>query len=203
MLITPDKDAALAYARRLAKNNTLYAREADELGKGDDEPICIRVYEILENRPHITDCVESFDIQAEDELIPGGDCYPQEASEAAQCKGGPAPCLTVPLHHHAKGSFMLATIAPLGQDTLATLAEQINTEHDAARRAAVTALEPARRCGEWLIQAKAQIGHGGFLAWLADNCGVGARQASNYMRVAGHWDRIRPKGHRSRFAIQH
>ena len=49
---------------------------------------------------------------------------------------------------------------------LATLANEINDLHDRATEAARTAIAHARECGELLIQAKAQVGHGGFLEWL-------------------------------------
>lgn len=76
--------------------------------------------------------------------------------------------------------------------TLSTvsLADGINREHQSAIAAASTALEHARRCGELLLQAKAEIDHGGFLPWIAEHCDVGERQARNYMRIAEHWDAI-------------
>jgi hypothetical protein len=70
------------------------------------------------------------------------------------------------------------------------LALQIHREHQSAVSAAGTAIEHARRCGELLIQAKARIGHGGFLRWVTDHCHVGERQARNYMRVAQNWEAI-------------
>jgi hypothetical protein len=76
---------------------------------------------------------------------------------------------------------------------LTALASRINDEHAAATRSACEALEHARRCGELLIEAKAKIGHGGFLAWLAHNCHVGERQARNYMRLADNWDALNRK----------
>jgi len=84
----------------------------------------------------------------------------------------------------------ITTPAAAESDTLATLAESINAEHDAALQAARSAIEHARRCGQLLIDAKAKIGHGDFLAWIKANCRVGDRQARNYMRLAEHWDRI-------------
>jgi hypothetical protein len=74
--------------------------------------------------------------------------------------------------------------------TLIDLATEITREHEAATSAAQTAIEHARRCGELLIQAKAIIGHGGFLRWVAENCHVGERQARNYMRIAQNWEVI-------------
>ena len=74
-----------------------------------------------------------------------------------------------------------------------TLADQINQEHQLATEAARTAVAHARRCGELLLQAKAEIGHGGFLAWLSENCHVGERQARTYMRIAENWPAIESK----------
>lgn len=80
---------------------------------------------------------------------------------------------------------VVVTTDPLGE-----LASKINLAHDSACRAAATALEHARDCGMLLIQAKADIGHGGFLAWLKSNCRVKERQARNYMTVAANWATI-------------
>ena len=76
---------------------------------------------------------------------------------------------------------------------LADLATEIDQAHGRAVAAAATAIEHARRCGELLMQAKARIGHGGFLAWLESNCIVKERQARNYMRLAEHWAAIEAK----------
>jgi len=84
-------------------------------------------------------------------------------------------------------------ILDTGQAALPELAGQINEHHARATEAARTALEHARECGAILIQAKAQVGHGGFLAWLAANCRVGERQARRYMRVAENWPAIEAK----------
>jgi hypothetical protein len=48
----------------------------------------------------------------------------------------------------------------------------------------VPALERAAECGRLLREAKAQIGHGGFLAWVEQHLSFGHRQAQRYMRVA-------------------
>ena len=67
---------------------------------------------------------------------------------------------------------------------LAKLASEINDLHDRATEAARTAIDHARECGELLIQAKDQIGHGGFLPWLEADCRVKPRQAQKYMKLA-------------------
>jgi hypothetical protein len=67
---------------------------------------------------------------------------------------------------------------------LPDLARAIEREHQAARRAARTALEHAMECGRLLIEAKAQVGHGGWLPWLEANCTLRPRTAQAYMRLA-------------------
>jgi hypothetical protein len=64
------------------------------------------------------------------------------------------------------------------------LAERIEAEHQAATSAARTAIEHAVECGKLLIEAKAQIGHGGWLVWLEAHTSVSARQSQRYMRLA-------------------
>ena len=65
-------------------------------------------------------------------------------------------------------------------------AERIEAEHRAAIGAARTAIEHAVECGRLLIEAKAQIGHGGWLAWVEEHLTFGARQATKYMRLQRH-----------------
>jgi hypothetical protein len=67
---------------------------------------------------------------------------------------------------------------------LTTLAERINAVHRRAHDAAQTAIEHATECGRLLIQAKAQVEHGGCLPWIKAKLSFGARQAYKYMRLA-------------------
>lgn len=87
---------------------------------------------------------------------------------------------------------MVSELAPSGQADadLQRLASQINESHGAAGDAARSAIEHARQCGEYLIEAKAACGHGNFGRWLSENCHVGERQARKYMEVAREWDRL-------------
>jgi hypothetical protein len=79
----------------------------------------------------------------------------------------------------------LTTPAINGQaGTLLDLAAQIEAEHQAAVGASRTALEHAVRCGELLIRAKSEIGHGDWIEWLEVNCSVRPRTAQVYMRLA-------------------
>ena len=71
------------------------------------------------------------------------------------------------------------------------LAAQIELEHLAATRDAIAAMEHAIACGTLLLEAKAQVGHGGWLPWIEANLTFGDRQARKYMRAANHVDQIR------------
>ena len=79
-------------------------------------------------------------------------------------------------------------VTPLAQPAELELATRIRAAHAAAQAGARRALEDAVRCGELLLEAKRAVGHGRWLPWLAENTGIGARQAQNYMRVAQHRD---------------
>jgi len=72
----------------------------------------------------------------------------------------------------------------------ATAAQLINAEHDAAHGDARAALERARKCGELLAQAKAEIAHGDWLPWIEESLNFGARQAQKYIKIAESWDRL-------------
>ena len=77
--------------------------------------------------------------------------------------------------------------------TLPDLAAGIDQAHGQAVAAAGVAIEHALRCGELLMEAKARIGHGGFLDWLGKNCTVAERQARNYVKLARNWPTIQAK----------
>jgi Protein of unknown function (DUF3102) len=69
---------------------------------------------------------------------------------------------------------------------IAPLAAQIEAEHAAALGAARSAIKHAIRCGELLTRAKAEAGHGGWLAWVEANLTISARQCQKYMRLSEH-----------------
>ena len=73
---------------------------------------------------------------------------------------------------------------------LAALAVGIEAAHEAVQGAFRTTLERAAECGRLLIEAKALVGHGGWLPWLEQNTTVGARQSQKYMRLAKGWPEI-------------
>ena len=71
---------------------------------------------------------------------------------------------------------------------LAFLAAEINAEYRAAHGAAEKALHHAAECGRRLIEAKALVPHGEWLAWLEANTEVVPRQSQKYMRLAEGWE---------------
>ena len=72
---------------------------------------------------------------------------------------------------------------------LSALAATINDLDAAAKRSAADAIEKARQCGRFLLEAKQQVGHGNFEKWRADNCTISARSARRYMMVARGWEK--------------
>ena len=70
--------------------------------------------------------------------------------------------------------------------SLPDLAGQIEHEHQLASRDALSALQHALECGRLLIEAKADVGHGGWLDWLKANTSISVRRAQRYMRLATH-----------------
>jgi hypothetical protein len=72
-----------------------------------------------------------------------------------------------------------------------TLAASINTAHaecmacdDDIRTVVLKKINKARECGIFLMEAKAQCGHGKWLKWVADNLRFGEGMALAYMRFA-------------------
>src|SRR6266498_1251367 len=71
-----------------------------------------------------------------------------------------------------------------GSNSLADLAARINAAHESVAGALKSGIEHAIVAGEALIEAKAKVPHGEWLAWLKANCTVSERSAQAYMRVA-------------------
>ena len=80
------------------------------------------------------------------------------------------------------------------------LPAKIHEEHTQAVAYAGQAVEHACRAGEWLIQAKGQLEHGEWQAWLAKNVRFSDRTAQGYMRLAKNLPRIEG-GERQRVAL--
>jgi hypothetical protein len=95
------------------------------------------------------------------------------------------------LEHCAKTDTDFApraqVIAP-GEPDLATLAKQINAEHDAFKLALMSTCERAVATGKKLLRARElvdkQLGPGHWLEWLAANTHVPERTAQRYMDIA-------------------
>jgi hypothetical protein len=68
--------------------------------------------------------------------------------------------------------------------TLQTLPEQINREHQQAEQAARSALTHALKAGELLLQAKQQCAYGDWQAWIQQHCQFAERTARLYMQLA-------------------
>lgn len=73
---------------------------------------------------------------------------------------------------------------------LGKLAEEINQEHQAFRRAFKATFRSALRAGDLLNEAKAQAGHGNWTAWVEENCEFSDRTARDYMRLANNRDKV-------------
>jgi hypothetical protein len=72
---------------------------------------------------------------------------------------------------------------PAAED-LDALAARANAAHEAGEAASRKGLEHFRAAGEALLKAKAQCGHGNWLAWLEKNVRFSERRAQQYMRLA-------------------
>ena len=73
---------------------------------------------------------------------------------------------------------------------LGKLAEEINREHQAFRRAFKATFRSALRAGDLLNEAKAQAGHGNWTAWVEENCEFSHRTARVYTRIANNRDKV-------------
>ena len=98
--------------------------------------------------------------------------------------------LTKPERAKFDGSNYLPVLATKINNYLPVLATKINNAHKQARQAAKASLERAIEAGEYLIEAKECVGHGDWLAWLADNVTFSDRSAQAYMRLTRHKDEI-------------
>lgn len=72
----------------------------------------------------------------------------------------------------------------------ANFAEIANKEHDLACAHTHEAVKHAKKCGDALLAAKEQIGHGGFMEWIKNHFEGSDRSARSYMHVASNWQRI-------------
>lgn len=68
------------------------------------------------------------------------------------------------------------------------LAREIDDAHREVQFYAKGMLLEAKRAGEALLEAKAQVPHGAFKAWIEANTRVSYPSAAVYMKVAREWD---------------
>lgn len=110
-------------------------------------------------------------------------------TDVTAVSGGNATLHPVVSEHHSLELFS-SNAGP----ALATLAAEINAEHEAADGHARKAIEHARAAGDKLLLAKAGVAHGQWLPWMAANCPkVSIRRAQEYMRVAREWPALQAK----------
>lgn len=69
-------------------------------------------------------------------------------------------------------------------ESLERLAAGIRQKCEEAEGHARSAVAAAREAGAMLIEAKGIAGHGNWLPWLAENCGMSERTAQGYMKLA-------------------
>src|SRR5258708_7224274 len=73
------------------------------------------------------------------------------------------------------------------------LAEAIAAEHRAVGDGIRTSLEHAHAAGVLLLEAKALVPHGMWLAWVREHCAISARQVQKYERLAESWGALQTK----------
>lgn len=80
----------------------------------------------------------------------------------------------------------IETLTVAGED----LAALIRREHEAASKAARSALEHALEAGRLLSRAREGIGHGGWETFVRDRCGIAPRTARLYLRLDANRERL-------------
>jgi hypothetical protein len=86
--------------------------------------------------------------------------------------------------------------------SLSQLAERINSEHEATEANARASIQHARAAGELLLQVKAQVGHGNWLAWVQHHCQFSERMARRYMKIADRWTELANRTRASDFSVR-
>lgn len=76
------------------------------------------------------------------------------------------------------------TDAIRASNRLPELAASISAAHANVQKSAEQMAEQAIAAGRLLIEAKASVGHGGWLPWLKENVGISERTARRYMQLA-------------------
>jgi len=75
-------------------------------------------------------------------------------------------------------------LVDLEGEYLPAIAKDINQEHELAISSARTAIEHAHKAGTLLTEAKAQVKHGEWGNWIANNCPFSERTARAYMQLS-------------------
>ena len=78
----------------------------------------------------------------------------------------------------------------IDRQELFDLADVINAEHKAFRRAFKATFRSGLMAGDKLLEAKELVGHGGWGSWVAENCEFSDRTAQVYMQLARNRDRV-------------
>lgn len=73
---------------------------------------------------------------------------------------------------------------------IAEITAEANRYYTLAQTHAENAVEYAMRCGEELVQLKAQLDHGQWLPWIERNFHASEWTARNYMRIASNRERV-------------
>ena len=81
----------------------------------------------------------------------------------------------------------LEVLSPTEVSDLDTLAKQIDAAHVDVGTALLASVQRAAEAGHLLAQAKAQVPHGQWETWVAENTAVSPRTARGYMQVARYW----------------
>jgi hypothetical protein len=88
---------------------------------------------------------------------------------------------------------MADTVQLKSGDSLADLATRIKSLHAQVLDAGKNVVRKAIDAGMALIDAKRQVGHGGWLRWLKENCELSDRTAEVYMQCARNRQKLEPK----------
>jgi hypothetical protein len=75
-------------------------------------------------------------------------------------------------------------VADIGHNRLAALAAEVRALQAGIRRQSEQTARDVIEAGRQLIEAKALLPHGEWLAWLRDHVGLSPRTASRYMHIA-------------------
>jgi hypothetical protein len=87
---------------------------------------------------------------------------------------------------------MADTPTQLNPTGLADLATRIKALHAQVIDSAKNVVRRAIEAGSALIEAKRQVGHGGWLQWLEEHCEVSDRTAEAYMKLAHNRQKLEP-----------